>query len=210
MKLKLNGIYVITDQQLTPADTIETCVQQAINGGCKIVQYRDKTSSEAQRLKQATALNQLCRKNDVLFIINDDIALAKKSAAHGVHIGKNDASMKQARELLGPDSIIGVSCYNSLQQAIDAEKQGASYVAFGRFFDSSIKPHAVQATPALLQQATQQITIPIAAIGGINRHNAADLLDAGADMLAVISSVFAQKDIKSATSNLSELFNVKR
>jgi len=205
MDPRLTGLYVLTDQHLTPADKINACVAQAIDGGCSVVQYRDKTSSPAQRLQQAIELNNLCRNNGVLFIINDDITLAKKAGAHGIHIGKHDADLQQAREILGADSVIGVSCYNDLQLAIDAEKQGANYVAFGRFFDSTIKPDAVKAKPELLTEANQYISIPVAAIGGINLDNATGLINAGADMLAVISSVFAQKDIETAARNLTKL-----
>jgi len=203
---KLHGIYVITDQTLTPPDKIEEYVHHAIQGGCSVVQYRDKTSSPAQRLQEALKINALCRKHHILFIVNDDIELAKQSGAHGVHIGKNDVDFILARELLGQNSIIGVSCYNDIQRAVDAEKQGASYVAFGRFFNSQIKPEANQADLDVLTKAKQLINIPIAAIGGIDHTNATSLINAGADMLAVISSVFAQQDIKNATRKLYDCF----
>ena len=203
---KLHGIYVITDQTLTPPDKIETYVHHAIQGGCSVVQYRDKTSLPAQRLQQALKLNALCREHNILFIVNDDIELAKQSGAHGVHIGKNDTDLIYAREQLGQNSIIGVSCYNDIQRAIDAEKQGASYAAFGRFFTSQIKPEAIQANPEILTRAKQLINIPITAIGGIDHTNATSLIHAGADMLAVISSVFAQPNIKNATRELCDCF----
>jgi len=206
-KSRLQGLYVITDHALTPADKIEKSVQQAINGGCTIVQYRDKTSSKIQRLQQATKLNNLCRKHDVMFIINDDLDLAKQTGAHGVHLGKDDADLSQARNILGRSSIIGISCYNDLQLAITAEKYGADYVAFGSIFDSAIKPDATKSGLDILLQARQHLSIPIAAIGGINPANAADVINAGADMLAVISSVFAQKDITRAANEFDLLFN---
>lgn len=207
MKSRLQGLYVLTDQTLTSADRINDCVQQAINGGCKIVQYRDKTSTETERLQQATKLNDLCRQHDVLFIINDDISLAKQSGAHGVHLGKNDPDLSQARSILGADSIIGVSCYNDLQRAKKAQENGADYIAFGSFFQSNIKPDAQQADIQLLTEANPCINIPIVAIGGITRNNAGSLINAGADMVAVISDVFAQNDITSAASDFSRLFN---
>ena len=175
-------------------------------GGARIIQYRDKSSDQAKRLKEATALLTLCRAHDVPLIINDDLALAQQIGADGIHLGRDDITLQQARSELGASAIIGISCYNSLQHAQDAESAGASYVAFGRFFTSATKPHAVKAEIELLQQAKKTLSIPMVAIGGITPENGAQLVQAGADMLAVIQGVFAQQDIRHACHKFAKLF----
>jgi thiamine-phosphate pyrophosphorylase len=202
----LEGLYVLTDNLLTPPDTIEQQVKQAIEGGSKVIQFRDKTRDSESRLEQAQRLQKLCSQHNALLIINDDIQLAAEVNADGVHLGKEDENLQRAREKLGPKAIIGISCYNQLEPAIQAEQEGADYVAFGSFFASSIKPEAVKATPDLLETARSQLQIPIVAIGGITPGNAQTLIDAGADMLAVISAVFAQDDIRKAAQKFSNLF----
>ncbi len=205
--MSLKGLYVITDSQLLPDDgELLKGVAGAIAGGARIVQYRDKSSNTAKRLRQTGALLALCRQHDVLLLINDDVALAAEIGADGVHIGAEDASLAEVRAALGEQAIIGVSCYNQLTLAQQAVAGGASYIAFGRFFPSQTKPDAVQADLALLQQAKQQINIPVVAIGGITPENGGPLVAAGADMLAVIHGVFAQCDIQAAAENYNKLF----
>lgn len=194
---QLRGLYVITDPQLCKDNLLEK-VEQAIIGGAQIVQYRNKLASEQQRLDEAMALNQLCQKHQRLFIINDDVTLTQQVNADGVHIGQTDTSLQQARKILGEEKIIGISCNNQLQWAIEAQQLGADYVAFGRFFSSQTKPQAPQAEIELLQQAKEQLAIPVVAIGGITPDTASTLLKAGADMLAVINAIFAQTDIAGA------------
>ncbi len=206
---RLQGLYILTDKNLTPPEDLLQAVEQAIAGGCRIVQYRDKDSNKTSRAQQATELKTLCQRSNTLLIINDDVALARQVNADGVHLGKHDASLQQAREQLGESAIIGVSCYNNIELALKAEKAGADYVAFGSFFQSDIKPEAVRAEIDLLHSAKKQLDIPVVAIGGINQHNAADLISAGADMLAVISAVFAQTDIQASSRQLSDLFTIK-
>ena len=193
--VNLHGLYVLTNESLTPPDQLLAAVAEAIAGGSRIIQYRDKSSSPATRMQQARQLRQLCNDTNTVLIINDDIALARDCHADGVHLGKDDAAIDEARAQLGAGRIIGVSCYNDLRRAIEAEQAGADYVAFGSFYASEIKPDAVQADLQLLEQAKEQLHIPIVAIGGISADNAAQLIGAGADMLAVISAVFAQADI---------------
>lgn len=202
----LEGLYVLTDTRLTPPESIEEKVHQAIQGGCRVVQFRDKTGDQEQRHEQAQALSHLCREHDVLFIINDDIALAEAVHAHGVHLGREDQALEQAREILGPQAIIGISCYNSLELAVQAAQAGADYVAFGSFFSSSIKPEAVRAEPELLTRARAQLDIPIVAIGGITAENTPQLIEAGADMVAVISAVFGVTEIRAAARRFAQLF----
>jgi len=140
-------------------------------------------------------------------IINDDIDLAVSVGAQGVHLGKDDKALVDARTKLGMTAIIGISCYNDFSQALDAQNRGANYVAFGRFFTSSSKPEAVQASVRLLEEATLKLTIPIVAIGGITPENGKALTEAGADMLAVIQGIFGQPSISTATKRFLPLFN---
>jgi len=202
----LHGVYAITDMTLTPDTRIAEAVEQAIKGGCHVIQYRDKSLDHSHRLKQAQALKEICRLHNALFIINDDIELARRVKADGVHLGREDGKLAQARQVLGENSIIGISCYNQLELALQAEQEGADYVAFGSFFSSSIKPDAARADLTLLQQARLQLQIPIVAIGGIDSFNANSLINQGADMLAVISAIFAQDDIQQATHTIASLF----
>ncbi len=186
---------------------IEQMVQQAIAGGARVIQYRDKTSSPAQQLDIARRLGQVCRQEGALFLINDDPQLAKQVAADGVHLGQTDSGLVAARALLGEDKIIGISCHASLDLALTAQRQGADYVAFGRFFDSRTKPQAQPAPIEILREASAALDIPIAAIGGISADNAPALLAAGADMLAVIHAVFGQTDIRQAAERITALFD---
>ncbi|MEJ2142556.1 MAG: thiamine phosphate synthase [Gammaproteobacteria bacterium] len=155
---------------------------------------------------EATAISQLCRQHQCLFIINDDTELALQVDADGVHIGQSDVSLQDARRFLGKEKIIGVSCNNQLQWAIEAQHSGADYVAFGRFFPSQTKPMAPQAEPDLLQQAKTQLSIPVVAIGGITLETAGILLEAGADMLAVIHAIFAKQDVAAAAHEFRQQF----
>lgn len=167
---------------------------------------RAQTHDAAARLRQAREISGLCHRHGVYFFINDDVALAAATNAHGVHLGRDDLPLAQARAQLGADRLIGVSCYNEIERALTAQQQGANYVAFGSFFPSRTKPEAARATPDLLRAARTQLQIPIVAIGGITPENGAALIEAGADMLAVIEGVFAQPDIQAATQRYAKLF----
>ncbi|WP_305908245.1 thiamine phosphate synthase [Methylomarinum sp. Ch1-1] len=196
MKFPSKGLYAITQTEAKSADAIIAEVRAALQGGAVVIQYRDKTTREAQPL--ASALLQECHRHHAPLIINDDIELAAKIGADGVHLGRDDGSVAAARQLLGPKAIIGVSCYDDLAKAIDMQGQGVDYVAFGRFFPSNSKPLASPAHITTLQQARQSINIPIVAIGGILPDNGAQLLAAGADLLAVIGGVFEHDPEQSA------------
>lgn len=202
----LRGVYAITDATLTPHDRLLADVEQVLLGGARIVQYRDKSRDAALRLSQAEALARLCRAHAALLIINDDVGLAQASGAHGVHLGKDDDALPDARAALGPARVVGVSCYDSLARAEQAVAGGADYIAFGSFFSSSIKPQAVRAPLALLGEAKQRWRIPVCAIGGIDASNAAALIENGADMLAVISALFSSPDPRAAARGLNALF----
>ena len=180
--------------------------RSALAGGARLVQYRSKTMNEELRREQARALAHLCRRFDVPLLINDHIDLALEVGADGVHLGREDAPISQARLKLGHEKIIGISCYNELESAIEAECNGADYVAFGAFFSSVTKPDTVPASVDLLQQGNLEIRIPIVAIGGINSDNALVLISAGADAVAVSNALFGARDIRCEAGKFSGLF----
>ena len=196
------GPYVITDG---PRPNLLEAVKQALTGGARLLQYRDKTHEPTRREAEAHALLALCRDHDVPLIVNDDIALAHAVGADGVHLGETDDNIAKAREILGPGAIIGVSCYDSLERAHEAARQGANYVAFGAFYTSPTKPLARRASIDLLRHSAT-LGIPRVAIGGITPDNGAPLVAAGADYLAVISAVFAAPDIHAAAQRFTQLY----
>jgi thiamine-phosphate pyrophosphorylase len=211
MSERLRGLYVITDRALSVQRNLSlpTMVAAAIHGGARIVQYRDKTLSPSARQREAQTLAALCKSHDVVFLINDDVPLALAVDADGVHLGQRDAHLAQARDQLGPERIIGITCHDRLELAVAAQQAGADYVAFGRFFASVTKPGAPPADLLTLQQARVRLSIPIAAIGGITPANAPVLLEHGADMLAVIHGVFAAVDIATAAGEYARLFTLQ-
>ena len=194
------GLYAITPENLA-GESLYLRAQQAIEGGASVLQYRKKNLSEKQMLEEALRLAELCRQQQVTFIINDHYLLAKKVGAQGVHLGIDDEHLEPAREHLGASAIIGISCYDNLERAIEAEHQGANYVAFGRFFPSRSKPLATTAPLALLEKAKAKLRIPIVAIGGIQPEHAPLLFSKGADMIAVIDGLFGQPNPKQAAFN---------
>ncbi|MDH2915662.1 MAG: thiamine phosphate synthase [Gallionella sp.] len=204
--LCLNGLYAITPDL---ADTNELLrkVRLALQGGARVLQYRNKIADGASQLQQAQALRQLTREFDTTFIVNDDARLAAEVDADGVHLGGEDGSVAAARALLGESKIIGVSCYNRAPLALAAVQQGADYVAFGAFFPSSVKPEAVQAELSMLRAVRSEIHVPIVAIGGITQQNGAELVQAGADALAVISALWDAPDIEASAKEFSTLFS---
>ncbi|MCX7096383.1 MAG: thiamine phosphate synthase [Methylococcales bacterium] len=201
-----HGLYAITQTDDKSADMILAEVAATIRGGAVLVQYRDKNPTDAFGLAQA--LLTLCHQSNVPLVINDDVDLALAIGADGVHIGKEDGAIAKARQRLGADAIIGASCYDSVALALDAQAQGASYVAFGRFFPSTSKPLAAPARIETLRQAKTAIHLPIVAIGGILPENGGALLAAGADMLAVIGGLFDHEPELSAKA-YQALFNLR-
>src|SRR5690242_4721928 len=171
----VRGLYALTPD-LEDTTRLVVSVSAALAGGARLIQYRNKAAAPHLRLEQALALKQLCRTRRIPLIINDDVELALAVGAEGVHLGREDAAVEAARSTLGARALIGTSCYNELPRALDAQRRGADYVAFGSFFPSSVKPGAVRATPALLQQARVHIKLPIVAIGGITADNAPALV----------------------------------
>jgi thiamine-phosphate pyrophosphorylase len=158
------------------------------------------------RLSQARALLALCRRSRVPLIVNDHLDLALTVGADGVHLGAEDGSLATAREQLGPARILGASCYDRLELALEAERLGADYVAFGSFFPSGVKPGAVRASLTLLRDAKRRLSVPVVAIGGITLENAPQVIAAGADSVAVISALFGADDVRAAARRFSALF----
>lgn len=200
----MNCLYAITDPQLMPDEKLFSGVAAALRGGCKFVQYRDKSNNVEDRLNNAQKLLALCNHYDANLIINDDVQLAYNINAQGVHLGQGDGDVTAARKLLGDTAIIGVTCHDSLELAEKAITDGASYIAFGRFFSSNTKPDARPAPLKLLTEAREKFpNIMIAAIGGINLENAHSVLAAGADMIAVCHSLFAAGNIETQAKSFN-------
>lgn len=200
----LRGVYLLT-RQLEDNAALLAGVAAALRGGVRIVQYRDKSGDAERRRIQASELRELTRGHDALLIINDDVGLAAKVQADGVHLGEHDADIVAARRQLGPAAVIGASCYDDLERAQRAAQSGADYLAFGAFFDSSTKPGARQAKPSQLEDAAR-FGLPRVAIGGINAHNARPLIEAGADAIAVLGAIWDAPDIERAARALVGLF----
>lgn len=201
--MKLRGVYAITDGQLL-AGKFLAYVKAALDGGITLLQYRDKSSDEARRLREADALMKLCEQYKTRLIINDDLELAARLGV-GVHLGQTDGPLTPARTLLGRQAIIGSTCHASLDLATQAAHEGASYVAFGAFFASRTKPEAELASFDTLAAARQRIKLPICAIGGITLDNAEPLIAQGADLLAVVHTLFGAPDTQEVTRRAKAL-----
>ena len=195
--MKLRGLYAITDSQLL-AGRFLPYVEAALDGGVTLLQYRDKSDNQAQRLREAEALLHLCERYKTRLIINDDAELAARLGV-GVHLGQTDGPLTPARTLLGKDAIIGSTCHARLDLAEQAAAEGASYVAFGRFFNSVTKPGAPAADLALLGEAKARVKLPITVIGGVTLDNAPLLVEHGADLLAVIHGLFGADSAQEVT-----------
>ncbi|MCE0964219.1 thiamine phosphate synthase [Pseudomonas sp. NMI4491_12] len=195
--MKLRGLYAITDSQLL-AGRFLSHVEAALEGGVCLLQYRDKSDDAARRLREAEGLMKLCERYGTQLLINDDAELAARLGV-GVHLGQTDGPLTPTRALLGRRAIIGSTCHASLELAAQAASEGASYVAFGRFFNSVTKPGAPAANVELLEQARAQVKLPIAVIGGITLDNAAPLVAHGADLLAVIHGLFGADSAQEIT-----------
>ncbi|CAI3789921.1 Thiamine-phosphate synthase [Pseudomonas sp. MM227] len=195
--MNLRGVYAITDSQLLAGKFLKY-VEAALDGGITLLQYRDKSNDDARRLREAEKLRQLCERYKAHLIINDDAELAARLNV-GVHLGQTDGPLTPARALLGRRAIIGSTCHNRLDLAHQAAREGASYVAFGRFFASQTKPDASPASLELLAQARAELKLPIAVIGGITLDNAAPLVAQGANLLAVVHALFGADTAQEVT-----------
>lgn len=189
----LRGLYLITPDTADSAALLAG-VRSALAGRPALLQYRSKHADGGLRREQAAAIAALCREAGVPFIVNDSLELALAVAADGVHLGRDDGDLRAARAALGPERILGVTCYNDWARAEEGAAAGADYVAFGAVFASPTKPAAVHAPLDLLTRARRELKLPVAAIGGITLDNAPLAITAGADLLAVISDVFDDPD----------------
>ena len=205
--MKLRGLYAITDSELLKGKLLPY-VEAALKGGATLLQYRDKSTDEARRLREAEALRELCNRYGAALIINDDAELAARLGV-GLHLGQTDGSLSVARALLGRKAIIGGTCHAQLELAEAAAREGASYVAFGRFFNSNTKPGAPAASLELLAAAKAKVNLPIVAIGGVTLDNAPALIAHGASMVAVVHGLFgadSANEVERRARAFSDLF----
>ena len=202
----IKGLYAITPD-MADSNSLLQKTQLAIEGGAFMVQYRSKIQDRDVKMQQCAAILRLCREYKIPCIVNDDVDMCRVLEADGVHLGKKDDNIAEVRSILGEDAIIGSSCYDQLNRAKLAQKEGASYVAFGAMFETSTKPNAPRATLELLREAKSQIQIPIVAIGGITMNNAHDVIETGIDAIAVINSLYESNSIKETAETLSSMFH---
>jgi thiamine-phosphate pyrophosphorylase len=202
----IKGLYAITPD-MADSNSLLLKTQLAIEGGAFMVQYRSKIQDRDVKIQQCAAILRLCREYKIPCIVNDDVDMCRVFEADGVHLGKKDDNIAEVRSILGEDAIIGSSCYDQLNRAKLAQKEGASYVAFGAMFETSTKPNAPRATLELLREAKSQIQIPIVAIGGITMNNAHDVIETGIDAIAVINSLYESNSIKETAETLSSMFH---
>jgi hydroxymethylpyrimidine kinase/phosphomethylpyrimidine kinase/thiamine-phosphate diphosphorylase len=198
----MKGLYLITDHH----DRLLERVESALSGGVACLQYRNKTADHAERRGEGSELQRLCARRGVTFIVNDDLGLAAELRADGVHLGQDDGSVAEARGILGPGAVIGVSTH-SVEEALRAEAEGADYIGFGAMYPTGSKDVRYLPGPGTLAEARKRVRIPMVAIGGINRDNAPAVIDAGADAIAVISAVLSSPEPGLAAAELALLFN---
>jgi thiamine-phosphate pyrophosphorylase len=201
----MKGLYLVTPNW---SDTrhLLAITEQALHAGVAIIQYRNKDADPVLRREQGAALLALCRRYRRPLVINDHVSLCLTLDADGVHLGGTDDAVANARKVLGPDKIIGASCYGDLQLARDAQRDGASYVAFGGFYPSPVKKYTFTTEPSLVSQAKQELALPVVVIGGMTPINAQPLVARGADMVAAITSVYQAVDPRAAAEQFDALF----
>ena len=205
IKKRLNGLYVITDNALTPKDKMFSMVEEALVGGASIVQLRDKQSSDQEIKKIAQSLQELCQSHNALFVLNDKIEIAIELNFDGLHIGKSDHHrFEEIRQEF--NGVIGVSCYGDIDLAKEMERMGADYVAFGSFYLSPTKPHANIVPLETLSKAKKELNIPICAIGGINLFNIQEVMEHQPDMVSLVSDIWSSKNITQQSSFYKKLF----
>lgn len=199
-----SGLYVITDEKLLRRRDFVKKIAEAAAAGAGIIQLREKASALRDRLELAKEAVRAAHEHGVKFVINDDPALAAAIGADGVHIGRDDASIEEARALLGPGAIIGVSCYGDIGLALRMQKAGADYVSFGACFRSPTKPKEPLVPLSVFTEARRRVKVPLVAIGGITAANAASVYAAGADLVSVVSSVFARRSVAAAVKEFGK------
>lgn len=208
--MTLTGLYLLADEQALPFAAWAEVLPAVLDAGVRLVQYRAKLQTPALRRDHAARLLIWCRERHLPLLINDDPALCAELGADGVHLGRDDAAIRAARRLLGADALIGASCYDALGRAREAIEAGADYVSFGRLFASTTKPQAGATSLDVLRQARTRLDVPICAIGGINPHNAAQVIGAGADLLCVAGGILGADDPVAATRKLARIGTVSR
>ncbi len=207
MNYPLKGLYAITDNKLIQRDRFIETVEKAVRGGAKIIQLREKDTPLKEVIKLGGRLLEISRNYRVPLIINDSPELAKEIGADGVHLGKDDQGIFEARRLLGSKAIVGISCYGEIERGLWAEREGADYVAFATPFFTPTKPERKPTPFEILREAKRRITqIPVFAIGGINKENAPSVLETGVDGIAVIAYIFGSPEPEKAARCLASLF----
>ena len=199
-------IYAISDDILMPENLALEYAREILECGVKFFQFRSKKAVKNEKL--ASEILNFCEKFGAKFIVNDDVKFAKKIGAKAVHLGKDDENIKEAFEILGEDAYVGVSCYNDINLAINAAKNGASYVAFGSIFTSSTKPNAPKCGLEVVKEAKQILDLPVCVIGGINETNIGSLSHAKPDLIAVISAIYKNGNIKENIKNLQKIIEL--
>ncbi|WP_149723519.1 thiamine phosphate synthase [Campylobacter concisus] len=199
-------IYAISDDILMPENLALRYTREILECGVKFFQFRSKKAVKNERL--ASEILNLCEKFGTKFIVNDDVKFAKKIGANAVHLGKEDEGIKEAFEILGKDAYVGVSCYGDISLAINAAKNGASYVAFGSVFTSPTKPNAPKCDLEVVRQAKQILNLPVCVIGGINETNIGSLSHVKPDLIAVISAIYKDGNIKKNIKNLQKIIEI--
>jgi len=207
MHYLLKGLYLITDEKLIERARFSETVELAVSGGANLLQLREKNTEHREIIHLGRKLLEITRKFNIPLIINDSPEIALEIGADGVHLGEDDPDIRYARELLGNDAIIGVSCYNRIERGVDAVEEGASYLAFGTPYGTPTKPGREPTSFETLKEARSRFhDIPIFAIGGIYPENAHEVLQTGIDGIAVITSVFGSDQPESSSRRLSALF----
>ena len=199
-------IYAISDDILMPENLALEYTREILECGVKFFQFRSKKAVKNEKL--ASEILNLCEKFGAKFIVNDDVKFAKKIGAKAVHLGKDDENIKEAFDILGKDAYVGVSCYNDINLAINAAKNGASYAAFGSVFTSPTKPNAPKCELEVVKEAKQILNLPVCVIGGINETNISSISHAKPDLIAVISAIYKDGNIKENIKNLQEIIEI--
>lgn len=197
-------LYAVTDRAWLGEQTLYEQVEEALQGGATFIQLREKELDDESFLKEAVEIKELCRRYHVPFVINDNVGIAREMDADGVHVGQSDMEAGDVRAILGEDKILGVSA-QTVEQAILAEQRGADYLGVGAVFHTGSKSDADDVTHETLKNICDAVNIPVIAIGGIGKHNVMELKGSGICGIAVISAIFAEKDIRTATAKLKEL-----
>lgn len=206
MTVPLRGLYAITDTHLIPRERFAETVEAAVRGGAMLIQLREKHASREEIIQLGQAVLAVTRRYGALLIVNDHPSVAKDIGADGVHVGREDPSVPETRALVGPEMIIGASCYGDVDRAVAAEQEGADYVAFGTPYPSPTKTKRTDISLEIFQAAQRRVHVPVFAIGGITLANAQHVIDAGADGIAVVSGVFGAPDVEAAAWALAQLF----